>query len=145
MIKRVCLLFLMLCVASPALAQDEDEPSIVGAWVLAKFEVNGEEQEDDDAGQLIVVFNEDGTMQGFESPEAFEDGEADEVGWYELEENGDFRFIEDTNDNGELDDDDRDAAEVMMLEWVDDLPVLSASFDFGEEKMELKVFLQRHE
>lgn len=145
MLKRAPLLLLvLLCVVCPVLADQEDEPTIVGAWLLVGFEVNGEAQEDDDAGHRIIVFTEDGLMRAYEDAEAFDEGEADDNGWFELTDEGKFTVFEDRNENGELDEAERDGAEGMMLDWVEGNPVLSTSIDAGDQKVELKIILARH-
>lgn len=102
-----CLLCLIFSwVALPAAAEDD---SVVGNWLLVSMEIDGKPSEDDDEGKRRLVLTKDGKM------EAWDGEELDDRGWYELKKNNKLVVYEDTDEDGELDKEEKESG--VEISW----------------------------
>lgn len=126
--RRVLTLLILLAVpVSPAVGLLQAEQSdVVGRWLLIGFEVDGEPVEDDDVGDRVLVFTADGEM------EAWSEGRLDDRGWYEIDEEGLIRVIEDYDEDGEIDASERDDAEPFEWSRDGDRLLFTSVLDEGE-------------
>lgn len=143
MLKTINALFMMgLLVSFNVHAEDKEEaPSVAGIWLISAVEIDGEAIDDDDLGRRIVVLSEDGKSAAYDNEEAYSKGEPDDVGWYELDKEGNISVFEDRNENGELDEEDRASADKMSWKMDKKNLVLMQTMGEGEEETVFKMTL----
>ena len=95
----------------------EQEPTVVGTWLLVGVTYDGEAVEDDDIGDRVIVLDDEGRMFAYVNREAYEEGVADDSGWYFLNDAGDLVVQEDRNRDGELDKEEQEEVDVYSLSW----------------------------
>ncbi|MFK7788974.1 MAG: hypothetical protein AB8C95_05685 [Phycisphaeraceae bacterium] len=144
-IALILIVFMFCSLHAEAEEKEQEAVPIVGIWLLSDMQVNGKAVEDDDIGNRIFTFADDGTMQAFENVEDYGNEKADDKGWYELDDEGNVSFYEDLNRDDKLDDDEKEKPDVLAWAFEDGTLTLSKTIRAGDKKMTFAVILKPYQ
>lgn len=140
-----CLFVSASCFAE-AKEKEKEEASVVGVWLLAQIQFNGEDVENDDLGRRIIVLTDEGKTAAYENAEAYEAGEPDSVGLYELDDEGNITLMEDRDEDGKIDEQEGKAVEVLAWTIEKKNLVLTVATGYGaKESIAFKMVLKPYE